>query len=127
MIHYTHLQMGSVYGILYRFPRAGDGIPLHTHTAETEHRVLCTRGRIRITVNAKGGREVHDLRAGAVLDTFDSRAPHEIMALEDHSSCFNAYTHGRPPGYATLPAAELDGSTETMPLTFPLRCGVTHD
>jgi hypothetical protein len=122
MIHFTHLHLGGTFGILYRFPRRGDGLPLHSHGADTEHKIQCTSGRVRVTVKEPSGVLTrYTLRAGGTLDSFDERAPHEIMALEDGSSCLNVFKHGQPPGYASLPLTDREGSAELGPLTYPLR------
>lgn len=118
MIYMTHLHFKDGFGILYRFPRRGDGLPMHTHATEEEHDVTCTRGLIRVII--KDGR-TRDLFPGEWVGDLDLvNTHHEVIALEDNSSCLNILTHGRPLSYVALPANELDRSYEPGPITTPL-------
>jgi hypothetical protein len=118
MIYQTHLSLpDGKYAILYRFPRKGDGLPMHRHEGETanlQHAVLCTQGRIALYGPNKA--PYVELAAGEDL-WFDSSLPHEICALQDGSHVLNVFKHGRPEGYDKLPANELDSSVAMRPLT----------
>jgi hypothetical protein len=117
MTHFRHLLLpGGLFGIWYRFDKRGEGIPMHEHAEALEHSVECTRGRVLIY-----GPEFTDAHEIATDETyvFDSRAPHEIVALEDGSCIFNLFTHGQPPEYAQLPPEELTGALD-LALTHKL-------
>jgi hypothetical protein len=115
-VHFTHLQVGADFAVLYRFDQRGEGIPMHAHAHELEHTVTCTRGTVELYGPGRAWRQV--LRMGETCSLFDSTKPHEIAALEDHSSVLNTFLHGRPPAYVDLPPHEIDGSLE-MQLTEP--------
>lgn len=122
MIYQTHLSLpDGRYGILYRFPKAGLGLPMHSHagpTANLQHHILCTQGKVLIHRENSSALEMHageDLRCGG--EHFDSSLPHEIVALEDGSHVLNVFKHGRPEGYEKLPPHELDSSVEMKALT----------
>jgi hypothetical protein len=124
--HFTHLLPGKLengqlrLAVLYRFDRAGDGIPEHAHPEEMTHDVRCTRGSVMVY----GPTMIwcHLLKAGDRLE-FDSKQPHEIQAAEDNSSVVNEYYHGIPSNYGALPENEKDGSV-TLPLKLQLATGV---
>jgi len=122
MIHQTHLSLpDGRYGILYRFPVAGAGLPMHSHVGETEvlrHDIWCTAGQVQ--VHLPEGRAVVLSPGQALVDgeDFDGRLPHEIVALVDGSHVLNVMKYGRPEGYEKLPRSELDGSVELGPLTI---------
>jgi quercetin dioxygenase-like cupin family protein len=116
-MHFTHLQIGEAFAILYRFDKKGDGIPMHEHPPHLEHDIACTRGSVRV----HGPKWEQHLLAGRILH-FDSSQPHEIEALEDNSSVLNTFLQGRPREYANLPAHEIDGSV-MLPLLEPLKTG----
>lgn len=109
MIYQTNLRLlNGEYAILYRYEKAGEGLPMHGHSRSEQHDVTCTRGRIRVTID---GDRIYELNPGeAVL--LDDRA-HEIEALKDNSSTFHRYLHGIPQGYESLPEEELDVSYES--------------
>lgn len=118
MIYQTHLNLpDGRYGILYRFPKKGQGLPMHAHNGSTEnlqHAILCTQGRVAVYGPGKTG--YVELAAGEDL-RFDSAQPHEVAALQDRSHVLNIFTQGRPEGYDKLPSDELDSSVELRALT----------
>jgi len=119
MTYQTHMTLwGGRFGILYRFPKRGDGIPMHKHVGEVEylrHHILCTLGSVRVHLDD----ESVDLAPGDELidgKDYDSRLPHEIVALQDGSHVLNVLLYGRPVGYDKLGPDDLDGSVELRPL-----------
>lgn len=120
MITQIHLTLRDRFGILYWFGKRGDGLPLHMHrgpTAELAHDVLCTSGRIKVTVETAIGTRVHQMGAGEQLAL--PNCPHEIAALEDGSSFIGILHNGRPKGYASLPESERRVSYEAGTLEYP--------
>jgi hypothetical protein len=124
--HFTHLVPGKLesghprLAVLYRFDHAGDGIPEHAHGPDMTHDVRCTRGSVMVY----GPTMVwcHLLKAGDRLE-FDSQQPHEIQALEEHSSVVNEYYRGIPSNYGAVLEADKDGVV-TLPLKLQLATGV---
>jgi hypothetical protein len=118
MIYQTHLNLpDGRYGILYRFSKRGQGLPMHAHTGAIEnlrHAVLCTQGRVAIY--GPGKSNYVELAAGEDL-RFDSSQPHEVAALQDQSHVLNIFEYGRPEGYDKLPPEELDSSVDLRALT----------
>lgn len=120
MITQIHLTLRDRFGILYWFDRRGEGLPVHTHRgalAELAHDVLCTAGRLKVTIETTHGARVHLMGRGEWLDLPD--LPHEIAALEDGSSFIGILHKGCPSGYAALPASERMVRVEASPLEYP--------
>jgi hypothetical protein len=85
MITQIHLQLRDRFGILYWFHQKGDGLPLHKHTPELDHDVMCTSGKLRVTIEQHNGVIRHeDLLPGMYLAL--PVEPHSITALVDGSS-----------------------------------------
>lgn len=117
MIRQTHLHLPyGRYGFLYRFPKRGDGLPMHSHTDPAlEHDILCTLGRV--AVYGPGKSDYKELAAGEEL-LFDSRHPHEIAALQDGSAILTTMA-ARPAAWDKLPPEELDYEFQPRPLDHP--------
>lgn len=75
---------GGLSGIVYTFEKAGDVLPMHTHTEGDAHITIVARGKIR----AHGNEWETEYSAGAVID-FPSEQSHEFVALEDNSRIVN--------------------------------------
>jgi quercetin dioxygenase-like cupin family protein len=75
---------GRLSGIVYTFEKAGDVLPMHTHTERDAHITIVARGKIR----AHGNEWEAEYSAGAVID-FPSNQSHEFVALEDNSRIVN--------------------------------------
>jgi quercetin dioxygenase-like cupin family protein len=114
-VHQTHLALGAAgaFGILYRFDKRGQGLPMHSHPSETAHDVLCTGGTIAIILD--GGISIR-VPAGTLAKLENDQHRHEIVALEDGSSCINIFHNGRPGAYDALAPAERDSTVELRPL-----------
>ena len=68
--------------IVYTFQK-GEGLPLHVHTAETNHRTIVEAGRIYCWGPAADGKKWEiEVPAGKRVK-FRAEEPHEITALED--------------------------------------------
>lgn len=104
MTHFQHYLSGKVFGIKYIFDLAGDGLPYHTHEADTVHNVLVMRGMVKVVFDG----ETIYLREGDVYD-FDGSLNHGIIAMEPDSCILNLFLNGQPEEYKTLPESELFG------------------
>jgi quercetin dioxygenase-like cupin family protein len=78
------LSAGRLAGVIYTFEKAGDVLPMHTHTKGDAHITIVARGKIR----AHGNEWEAEYGAGAVID-FPSNQSHEFIALEDNSRVVN--------------------------------------
>jgi quercetin dioxygenase-like cupin family protein len=78
------LSAGKLSGTVYTFEKAGDVLPMHTHTEGDAHITIVARGKIR----AHGNEWEAEYSAGAVID-FPSDQSHEFVALEDNSRVVN--------------------------------------
>lgn len=75
---------GRLSGVVYTFEKAGDVLPMHTHTEGDAHITIVARGKIK----AHGNEWETEYSAGAVID-FPSNQSHEFIALEDNSRIVN--------------------------------------
>lgn len=78
------LAAGKLVGTVYTFEKAGDVLPMHTHTYGDAHITIVARGKIK----AHGNEWEAEYSAGAVID-FPSNQSHEFIALEDNSRIVN--------------------------------------
>jgi len=78
------LSAGRLIGAVYTFPKAGDVLPMHTHTEGDAHITIVARGKIK----AHGNGWETEYSAGAVID-FPVNQSHEFVALEDNSRIVN--------------------------------------
>jgi len=78
------LSAGRLAGAVYTFPKAGDVLPMHTHTEGDAHITIVARGKIK----ARGNGWETEYSAGAVID-FPANQSHEFVALEDNSRIVN--------------------------------------
>jgi quercetin dioxygenase-like cupin family protein len=78
------LSAGKLSGTVYTFEKAGDVLPMHTHTEDDAHITIVARGKIK----AHGNEWQAEYSAGAVID-FPSNQSHEFIALEDNSRVVN--------------------------------------
>jgi len=78
------LSAGRLSGTVYTFEKAGDVLPMHTHTESDAHITIVARGKIK----AHGNNWEAEYSAGAVID-FPSNQSHEFIALEDNSRIVN--------------------------------------
>jgi quercetin dioxygenase-like cupin family protein len=80
----TPLVAGKLSGGVYTFEKAGDMLPMHTHTGGNAHITIVARGKIK----AHGNEWEAEYSAGAVID-FPTDQSHEFIALEDDSRIVN--------------------------------------
>jgi quercetin dioxygenase-like cupin family protein len=80
----TNFSAGKLSGAVYTFEKAGDKLPMHTHTNGTAHITIVARGKIK----AHGNEWEAEYSAGAVID-FPTEQSHEFIALEDDSRIVN--------------------------------------
>lgn len=80
----TPLNAGKLLGVVYTFEKAGDTLPMHTHTEGSAHITIVARGKIK----AHGNEWEAEYSAGAVID-FPADQSHEFIALEDNSRVVN--------------------------------------
>jgi quercetin dioxygenase-like cupin family protein len=80
----TPLNAGKLSGVVYTFEKAGDTLPMHTHTEGSAHITIVARGKIK----AHGNEWEAEYSAGAVID-FPADQSHEFIALEDNSRVVN--------------------------------------
>jgi quercetin dioxygenase-like cupin family protein len=80
----TPLNTGKLSGMVYTFEKAGDKLPMHTHTDGNAHITIVARGKIK----AHGNEWEAEYSAGAVID-FPTDQSHEFTALEDNSRIVN--------------------------------------
>jgi quercetin dioxygenase-like cupin family protein len=78
------LSASKLSGTVYTFEKAGDVLPMHTHTEGDAHITIVARGKIK----AHGNEWEAEYSAGAVID-FPSNQSHEFIALEDNSRIVN--------------------------------------
>jgi len=78
------LNAGKLSGTVYTFEKAGDMLPMHTHTSGNSHITIVARGKIK----AHGNEWEAEYSAGAVID-FPTDQSHEFIALEDDSRIVN--------------------------------------
>jgi quercetin dioxygenase-like cupin family protein len=78
------LSAGKLSGNVYTFQKAGDVLPMHTHTEDNVHITIVARGKIK----AHGNEWSAEYSAGAVID-FPPNQSHEFIALEDNSRIVN--------------------------------------
>ena len=78
------LNAGKLNGTVYTFERAGDVLPMHTHTDGNAHITIVARGKVK----AHGNEWEAEYSAGAVID-FSSDQSHAFIALEDDSRIVN--------------------------------------
>jgi quercetin dioxygenase-like cupin family protein len=78
------LSAGKLSGTVYTFEKAGDALPMHTHTDGNSHITIVARGKIK----AHGNEWESEYSAGAVVD-FPTDQSHEFIALEDNSRIVN--------------------------------------
>jgi len=76
--------VGKLSGVVYTFQKAGDTLPMHTHTGGNAHITIVARGKIK----AHGNEWQAEYSAGAVID-FPTDQSHEFIALEDDSRIVN--------------------------------------
>lgn len=109
--HFKHYKSGDIFGIIYTFDKAGEGIYMHSHKQNLLHNTVVLRGSI--LMYGPNGENSIVIRAGQIHD-FDSSLPHEIAALEDDTTLINICLHGQPEGYDNLPPEELEGELEMV-------------
>lgn len=75
---------GKLRVSVYDFPNVGDVLPRHSHTDETAHITIVTKGRIRVTA----GNWTQSIECGKVLD-LPANQEHEFVAEEPNSRIVN--------------------------------------
>jgi len=80
----TPLNAGKLSGTVYTFEKAGDTLPMHTHTDGNSHITIVARGKIK----AHGNEWEAEYCAGTVIN-FPTNQSHEFIALEDNSRIVN--------------------------------------
>lgn len=88
----------------YVFEKAGDGLPKHSHEADTAHNVVVLFGSVSVNVEGEASKIVSQ---GHVCD-FDWSKPHYIVALEPGTLILNLLLSGMPEAYKD-PDVELTG------------------
>lgn len=66
------------------FPEAGDILPSHSHTNETAHITIVSKGSIRVIA----GEWTQDIECGKVLD-LPANQKHEFIAVQPNSQIVN--------------------------------------
>lgn len=78
------LSAGKLSGVVYTFEKAGDILPMHTHTGGDAHITIVARGKVK----AHGNEWEAEYSSGAIVD-FPTDQSHEFVALEDNSRIVN--------------------------------------
>jgi quercetin dioxygenase-like cupin family protein len=78
------ISAGKLKGVVYTFEKAGDTLPMHTHSEGNAHITIVARGKIK----AHGNEWEAEYSAGAVID-FPTDQSHEFIALENDSRIVN--------------------------------------
>jgi hypothetical protein len=104
--NFVHYKSGDIFGIIYTFDKAGEGIRMHMHDEDHEHNTTVLKGSILLY--GPNGDFKRTVVAGQIFD-FDSSLPHEIAALEDNTIIINTFLHGMPEYYADLTPEEKQG------------------
>ena len=107
--NFKHYKSGEIFGIVYTFDKAGEGIRMHMHDEDHEHNTTVLHGSI--VIYGPQGVWKQTIGAGQIFD-FDSSEPHEIAALEDGTVIINTFLLGMPSYYADLPPHEVEGKLE---------------
>ena len=107
----------SLYGMLYTFPKRGDGIGMHDHVESQKHNTMVLKGSIQIYGPDKHW--CHTLHAGDTMDLLPEHHPHELIALEDDTRVMGMFVHGRPDG-EYLSEEEKQGTIRNKEPTYPL-------
>lgn len=76
--------LGELRGNMYDFEKAGEIVPMHTHSDDDVHITIVTRGKLK----AYSDTWSHEATAGQLIN-FNPGQPHELMALEDNTRIFN--------------------------------------
>ena len=84
LLQTKQLSAGRLSGVVVTFEKAGDVLPMHTHTEGDAHITIVARGKIKV----HGNEWEAEYSAGAVID-FPSNQSHEFIALEDNSRIVN--------------------------------------
>lgn len=84
MLEAKPFTLGRLTGTVYDFPKAGDVLPMHSHTEADVHITVVARGAF-LTRGSGWQREV---KAGDVLD-WHPNDPHEFVANEAGSRLVN--------------------------------------
>ena len=96
MFHYQLYEYNSLYGMVYTFPEAGDGLQMHVHEEAQKHNIIMMRGSV--DVYGPGKTWSVTLKAGDVFDLLDEHHPHEICALEADTCMMGMFVNGKPEG-----------------------------
>lgn len=81
---------GTLSGVIYDFPEAGDVLPMHSHGEADVHITIVARGRVRAHGPQIGST---DYACGAVVD-WPVGIEHEITGLEAGSRIVNVIKGG---------------------------------
>lgn len=85
------IRLGQLVGTKYFYEQAGDELPVHTHTVETNHITIVGRGsRFRCVGNPEI--EGRILEPGDVVD-WPAGAPHGFVALTDGARMIQLSKH----------------------------------
>jgi quercetin dioxygenase-like cupin family protein len=104
---YKPWETSTEYGTRYRFDKAGDGIPMHSHITNPAmcHSTRCVAGSVEIY----GDVPTQVLHAGESA-VFKSYRMHEIVALQDNTEIINVFDSGKPKDYENVPPDVLSGT-----------------
>lgn len=106
-VNFKPWETPTEYGVHYRFDKAGEGIPMHSHVNPAMmHSTRCIKGSIEIY----GDVEPQTLAAGETA-TFKSYRLHEVVALTDGAELVNVFHLGKPKDYEGVPIETLSGCT----------------
>lgn len=76
--------LGDLNGLMYDFEKAGEVIPMHTHSEDDSHITIVARGKLKAYSDSWSQEAI----AGQLIN-FKAGQPHELMALEDNTRIFN--------------------------------------
>lgn len=105
-VQMRHAWFGKTFGINYWFDDVGDGLRMHRHTDSEAHSVYVLHGEVWIY--GPYGTDKITAKAGDHIEIAWDKW-HEIRCMTPKVALFNAYVHGQPEGYDTLPESELTG------------------
>lgn len=77
------------WGTVYLFEKAGDVLPAHTHTEESNHITALLYGSLRCMGHSRYEGAVIRAQPGGTIVNWKAGEPHGFVALEDGTTIMN--------------------------------------
>ena len=118
MNHWQTYRYGNLVGTMYKFPKRGDGIPMHGHNVEDIHNVICLKGKCLLYGPNKEWEVTLD--QGEIYHFAPHEYPHEIAALEEDCVILNLCAHGDKFDHLRSYGYHGENGIDERPLQIPL-------